>query len=97
MKWDSIDTVRTLGGYHSAEKVPSSAFTAQEYSDRYGLCKDTAVSQVRKLVKKGLLATGWTRRYTGDRWQQMRVYWAVQETDNAKAAKPVLGRRLGRR
>jgi len=90
--WDTINKARVAHGLDSKDVIPPNAITLPEYRERYNVCKDTAAAQLKILVREGKLATGGQRRWTGVRWQIMRVYWPIGDSDEKGS---VLGRELG--
>lgn len=68
--WDQIDGLRASAGL-ALDDVPADAVSARDWGERYGISLHSALDELRRLVRAGVMACGWTRR--GHR--KMQVYW----------------------
>lgn len=74
--WDDLDSIRDEIVERENDPYPERSFTIADYALRYGIASNTALGQVRRLVKAGKLSEGSKRIVNSyGRSIMVRCFW----------------------
>lgn len=74
--WDDLDAARDEIVERENDPYPEKSFTIADYSLRYGIASNTALGQIRRLVKAGKLSEGSKRIVNSyGRSIMVRCFW----------------------